>query len=127
MRNDLSGFSHIIAYTPLAVGATLAAFQGTPAQQRRIRRLDDRHINMDFIHADSPVQMSPRGSSAIQAVFLAPISIDARARAEAALTCSHVPTNPSTDQIGCPASAIVYTRGGAHLFILYPLPARYVK
>jgi imidazoleglycerol phosphate dehydratase HisB len=88
------GFSHIIAYTAFAVGATLVAFQGTPAKQRRIRRLDDGHIDMDAVHADPPVQMSPRGSSVIQAVFLAPTSIDARARAEAALTCSHVPTNP---------------------------------
>lgn len=94
MRNDLMGFSHIIAYTALAVGATLVALQGTPAKQRRIRRLDDGHIDMDALHADPPVQMSPRGSSVIQAVFLAPTSIDARAGAEAALTCSHVPTNP---------------------------------
>jgi hypothetical protein len=100
IRNDLMGYWHIIAYTAFAVGATLIIFQGTPAKLRKIRRLDDGHIDMDAVYADPPVQLSPRGSSVIQAVFLAPTSIEARATAEAALTCIHVPTNPCADQTG---------------------------
>lgn len=85
IRNDLTGLTDLIAHTALAIGATLVSFQATSAKQRRIRRLEDGHIDMDFVHADPPVQMSRRGLSVIQAVFFAPTSVEARTSGEAAL------------------------------------------
>jgi hypothetical protein len=100
IRNDLMPLSHIIAFTGFAVGATLIVFQLIPAKLRRIRRMNDGHIDMDMIRSDPPAQLSASGSSVMQAVFLAPTSESARAVAEAATMTNHVPTVPGTGLFG---------------------------
>jgi hypothetical protein len=100
IKNNQMGFSDILAYTAYGVGATLVAFQITPAKLRRIRRLDDGRIDMDAVHADPPSQLSPGGSSVIRAVFFAPASPEARSRAEAALVSNYVPVAPGFDGSG---------------------------
>jgi hypothetical protein len=85
LENDLMGYTQCIANTALTVGATLVTFQTTRAKKRRIRRLDDGHIDIDFVQADPPASMLRRGISVVQAVFLAPTSVEARASSETTL------------------------------------------
>lgn len=94
IKNNQMGFSHILAHTALAVGATLVAFQMTPAKLRSIRRLDDGRIDMNAVQ---PAQLSPGGSSVIQAAFFAPVSREAQTTAEASLMTMYVPTAPGAD------------------------------
>ncbi len=94
IKNNQMDFSHILAHTAFAVGATLVAFQMTPAKLRSIRRLADGRIDMDAVQ---PAQLSPGGSSVIQAAFFAPMSREARTAAEASSMAMYVPTAAGTN------------------------------
>lgn len=91
IKNNEMGFSEGLRQAAVAAGASLAFFQITPAKLRTVQRKADGRIDMDAVHADPPVKMSPGGSSVVQLVLLAPVSLHARELAEAEFGSSHVP------------------------------------
>lgn len=91
IKNNEMGFSEGLRQAAVAAGASLAFFQITPAKVRAVQRKADGRIDMDAVRADPPVKMSPGGSSVLQLVLLAPVSLHARELAEAEFGSSHVP------------------------------------
>lgn len=77
-KNDDMGVFERLYISAIDVGASLLCFQITPAKARTIRRNTDGRIDMDAIVSDSPTKAYPRGTSVIQAAFLAPMSHEAR-------------------------------------------------
>jgi hypothetical protein len=90
-KNDVMGFSDDLGHAAVAVGASLVVFQVTPAKLRAVRRSPDGRIDMDVVRANSPASFNPRGCSVVQAVFLAPTSIQAGELAEAQLGGTDIP------------------------------------
>nr|WP_151201204.1 hypothetical protein [Herbaspirillum sp. B39] len=90
-KNGDQGVSLRLKSAAVSADASLVFFQITPAKLRTIRRDLNGRIDMGAVRADPPAGIHASGSSVIQAVFLAPISSQARETAKSELPGSYVP------------------------------------